>query len=318
VSGNLFSNFAEKLAGKLFGPAGKLSVTAFGKHPGWDDHIYDLVVDSEALLAVRQYLYTDGIGSLIDSGEWEKTDPTQRIEKFNHAFFWFSPSDLIVGRMWSSTDGKGRSLYPMIICAHLSGGNNLHFAAPFLQQIERIELACRATLFADEVRIALDRGAASLLDLIQNTPPPPPKTSFAPVLADLRFDDSHEELLRACYGIQSQIGGKKTGKPHPQIDLKLDQLEFFPQHIRLPASPPQTSQTVLFWNHLIHRLVGKLDFPILILAPPNEKFIDVVVGRPGPQQLACLRENEAKIPCASLIPYNLTEEFKATASALLV
>ena len=61
---------------------------AFGKHPGWDDHIDDIGLETDSLLLAKQILYVDGIGGQISSGEWEKLDSAQRLGEFKHVFLW--------------------------------------------------------------------------------------------------------------------------------------------------------------------------------------------------------------------------------------
>src|SRR5688572_28846945 len=60
----------------------RLTFAAFGKHPGWDDHMPDIGVVTEALATLKQNLYVGGIGSQIDSGAWERLEPEKRIEGF--------------------------------------------------------------------------------------------------------------------------------------------------------------------------------------------------------------------------------------------
>ena len=47
---------------------GSAHVGAFGKHPGWDDHLDDIGLNTEPLIAAKQYLYVQGIGGVIDAG----------------------------------------------------------------------------------------------------------------------------------------------------------------------------------------------------------------------------------------------------------
>ena len=98
-------------------PSGKVSVAAFGKHPGWDDHIDDIGLDTDILVAVKRILYIQGIGRNIDAGSWDKLEENQLVEKFGHAFVWCMNGDVVVGRLWSSKDGKGRAS-----CFHKSKG----------------------------------------------------------------------------------------------------------------------------------------------------------------------------------------------------
>ncbi|HRJ50164.1 MAG TPA: hypothetical protein PKU91_06505, partial [Phycisphaerales bacterium] len=96
-------------------------LAAFGKHPGWDDHIEDIGIETETLATVRRIIYTECISGNIDSGAWEKLSDDQRLPAFAHEFVWClapsgkEPPRVIVGRLWSSRDGKGRSKYPMAV-----------------------------------------------------------------------------------------------------------------------------------------------------------------------------------------------------------
>ena len=52
-------------------PAGdgpQVCLGAFGKHPGWDDHMDDLGLETESLLQAKHLLYVQGIGQHINSG----------------------------------------------------------------------------------------------------------------------------------------------------------------------------------------------------------------------------------------------------------
>jgi len=51
-------------------PSEKVFVAAFGKHPAWDDHIDDIGLDMDTLIAAKRILYVQGIGGNIDSGSW--------------------------------------------------------------------------------------------------------------------------------------------------------------------------------------------------------------------------------------------------------
>jgi len=64
-------------------PSEKVFVAAFGKHPAWDDHIDDIGLDTDTLIAAKRILYVQGIGGNIDSGSWGKLQENQQIEDFN-------------------------------------------------------------------------------------------------------------------------------------------------------------------------------------------------------------------------------------------
>ena len=54
---------------------------AFGKHPGWDDHVDDMGLETPLLLWAKRLLYTDGIAGNIDKGEWDRLPPADRLEQ---------------------------------------------------------------------------------------------------------------------------------------------------------------------------------------------------------------------------------------------
>src|SRR5437763_1714149 len=102
-------------------PKPSISLAAFGKRPGWDDHV-ELGVDTESLAEIRQSLYINGIAANIDAGAWEKLPPDQRLPEFNHSLLHYAPRQgALAARLWSSTDGKGRKKYPLVLCAQGAG-----------------------------------------------------------------------------------------------------------------------------------------------------------------------------------------------------
>src|ERR1019366_6712287 len=134
-----------------------VALAAFGKHPGWDDHVEDLGLETDSLNLARLMLYIQGVGGQIDTGAWEKLKDEQRLAAFNHTFVWQRGGQFLMGRMWSSSDGKGRTRYPMILCAHCIGlplGWALENVLPRLVEIED---ACKATKSAEDVRSILER-----------------------------------------------------------------------------------------------------------------------------------------------------------------
>jgi hypothetical protein len=91
------------------GPKPQIWLGAFGKHPGWDDHIDDIGLETESLLLAKQILYVDGIGGQVNSGEWERLDGARRLAEFKHIFLWKRGDAFLAGRIWSSRDGKNRT-----------------------------------------------------------------------------------------------------------------------------------------------------------------------------------------------------------------
>lgn len=102
-------------------PAGpRVHLGVFGKHPGWNDH-FDLGLDTQSLIALKRMLYSQGIAAEVEGQTWEKLPEADRLPDFDHWFIWLRPTECLIGCLWGSTDGKGRSHYPMVVCAHFAG-----------------------------------------------------------------------------------------------------------------------------------------------------------------------------------------------------
>ena len=119
--GSAFKRFINRLNPiRDIGSESKILISAFGKHPGWDDHIDDIGLETDIFIKVKRLLYVQGIGGNIDAGNWDQLEQKQQAETFGHVFVWCLHQDIIVGRLWPSQDGKGRSRYPMVVCVQCS------------------------------------------------------------------------------------------------------------------------------------------------------------------------------------------------------
>ena len=149
----------------------RVFIAAFGKHPGWDDHIDDIGLDTDVLVGVKRILYTQGIGNNIDSGSWDKLEENQRVEKYGHTLVWCIKGDVVVGRLWSSRDGKGRSSYPMVVCVQCSQLPLPWVLTNILPRLEGIEQSCTGTTSADDVRRIIEDARNQFRQLAQNCEP---------------------------------------------------------------------------------------------------------------------------------------------------
>ncbi|MBX9735945.1 MAG: hypothetical protein K2X32_03385, partial [Phycisphaerales bacterium] len=63
-------------------------MSAFGKHPAWDDHIDDVGLSTDELVDARRTLYADCIAGSIDSGAWGAPDqpPPAWLVDYGHEF----------------------------------------------------------------------------------------------------------------------------------------------------------------------------------------------------------------------------------------
>ncbi|MBM4032597.1 MAG: hypothetical protein FJ291_12535 [Planctomycetes bacterium] len=283
-------------------------VAAFGKHPGWDDHIEDLGLETHRLVAVKRILYTQGIAGNIDSGSWDKLGGEERLAGFHHNFLWLTSRDLVVGRMWSSRDGKGRTRYPMVVCAQLAGVSlewALRHALPLL---ETVEARCVKTTSAAAVRTLVSDTRQLLRQAVAEAEPAaealPPLPGALAYLADRpETGPSRQGIHRILYVIEREMpayrasGGESSASSTALLRAS---------HMRVPLCAGDLLGAGVLW---LGFLLGRLDpaAPMLFIAPVELPWMDIVVGEPGPQQFFCVKASLSAIPLATDIPYSLDE-----------
>lgn len=234
-------SFIDSLQNAIRGSGGKptLYVGVFGKHPGWDDHLDDFGLESEALLAVKQLLYVQGIGGVIDSGAWDNLAPEDSIGEFKHWLVWKAGDDFIAGRIWSSVDRKGRARYPMVACVHISNAPNADLLQWLAPRLVAIEKTCRQTSeAADVISYLVSEREVLRNDLATRTEqdafaPHTTQTSAAPSC-------SVEEWMRVIYSSETQLtrfSPEKLSKDTSTLSRRLVTGTGECQHLRFPSSP---------------------------------------------------------------------------------
>jgi hypothetical protein len=287
-------------------------VAAFGKHPGWDDHIDDIGLETDVLVAVKRILYVQGIGGNIDSGNWEKLQEDQRLEGFRHLFVWRMGGNMVVGRLWSSRDGKGRTSYPMVVCAQCSQLPVEWVFENILPSLEGIEKVCTATNSPEEVKRTLENAQTEFRRLVQQSNPAADSSvESTDALAKLaecpEMGADHEGLLRILYHLEREI----TRYPPDASRVGLR-----PTLLRVPIPASAMLQNALLWFGFLLGRFAK-DMPVLVLMPLGNSWIDIILGEPTEAQLYCLRASLRMIPLTSTIPYSMSPEFIAKANRLI-
>ena len=291
---------------------GSAHVGAFGKHPGWNDHLDDIGLDTEPLIAAKQYLYVQGIGGVIDAGQWEALPEGESLAEFRHTFVWLDDRDTLIGRIWSSSDGKGRTKYPMVVSAHFSNraAPGIPDATPLLDPLEQ---SCRATTSPDHVRSLIGQARFAAAQLLEApAPPPAPRAEFA---RSLGIEPDSEGATRIAYAVANDFAAlESTGIGKVRINLKLGQFKGQAQHIRLPSDPSRPIAAQRFWSEFI---AGNIPAgaPQLYIAPASSQWLDIIIGLPTSRQLFCLRAGEKAMPPAHHIPFNLPDNIRTAATA---
>lgn len=244
----------------------RVYLAAFGKHPAWDDHMDDIGLETDSLVTMKRILYLEGITRNLATGAWEKLDESARLPGFNHLFRWQRGSQFLAGTVMSSRDGKGRTHYPLIFCAHILGP-----PAPTATAIEDtlrgLQAQCSESASAEQIREFVAQALTSLRSAAQLTEPSPP--------------------------------------PLPSIQLgELSELEAF-QRGKFRARNEPAALQVRIARHTQPRMADleallagiqmriDEDVPVLLLAPlfARTAWIDLIVGSPAPNDFFCLRSS---------------------------
>lgn len=288
-------------------------VGAFGKHPGWNDHLEenteapDLGVRTPSLVWTKSLLYEQGVGRNIDAGSWEKLEAAQRLEEFRHQFFWHGATGKLLGMMWSSRDGKGRARYPMVLASHTVGTHRVWTIDTVLGRLRQLREECLATESASDVAAALERARRDLSVAVNEAGRS--QRTLAPLLTEFvkhpQFGIEHEGLLRVCYQLQGQVGPFARGRFSAREAAKARS-----QSIRVPAAGREAVTIFTAWTQLVRLFVAR-EVPVLMIWPEGESWLDIIIGQPTPEDFACLRTTELAHPCASDIPFNLDPAFRA-------
>ena len=294
-----------------------LTIFAFGKHPGWDDHIEGIGIDNETLAICRSVFYVHGIGGLIDSGIWEKSDPVQIVPEFGNLILWQGRRAFLSCRMWPSKDGKGRAKYPMIIGIY-GGGVCLTRAFPMIVPVlERLEDECKMARTADEVRQVLENGRIRLKENIgtlsgSHVVPPLSSDEYGEMLAPNKAIPDATGWHRILYTMQNQL--EIFGLGH--FSIRAMRPESGGQHLRVPLLNDSPTLSMLAWLRLLR---GEIDpqVPVFVSTHHGRGWCDLLIGEPATNDFSFLKLNPEGIPYANDIPYNLGAEKEAELDQVL-
>ena len=302
-------------------PGNRAVIFAFGKHPAWDDHVQEIGILNESIALAKTILYVNGIGRIIDSGDWEKAEPEKIATGFDHAFVWFRKNEFLIGRFWPSTDGKGRSRYPMLLGCHLKNVT-LDFAfKQVVPKLDTLEKKCRSTTDRNEVLAAVSQTQSEVIQLLSCSvdrakletalPKLAPGTSILPS-APL-IEQAEDGWARLFYQIQSQLIHYANWSFNPKCftDGSLSA-----QVLRLPLLDSSFEKSVAPWLHFLQRQIHP-SLPVLLVAAQQMAWLDAIIGQPGMRELLNLKLSLKGFPYPHTIPYSIKDSFREIVRATM-
>ncbi len=295
-------------------------VSAFGKHPVWDDHIDDVGLSTDELVDARRTLYADCIAGSIDSGAWGAPDqpPPAWLVDYGHEFVWYpdgAEGTLLAGRLWPSRDGRRRTKYPMVLCAQCDGVGLDWVARVVLPRLAALQAACIEATEQSQV-IAAVEAAGRDLQVQAAQPgtadePGAARASLDRVLASPLGEGSRAAMHRVQYQFEREFSGylsvdRGTKGPMPARG----------QHIRVPGAIEPATGALVAWTRYFARQLSP-ESPRIVAVPFSGAWADVSVGQITPQLVSPWRANFEHSPPASEVPYTITEAFARKVEGML-
>ncbi len=296
-----------------------LHLAAFGKHPGWDDHIPDIGVDTDVLIALRRLLYVEGIGGNIGAGAWDGLEPDHCLASFHHAFAWIQDDRWILGRLWSSTDGKGRTRYPMVVCAEFRGMDFRATAPRVYDRLEQVEAACTTTESAADVRSILDQARNELRDATVGTTTSDVADEVRSPLTVLaeRAEMGRDAvgLVRLLYHMDRESSEYRRSRK-VRNDSSTTVMVGRSHPIRVPQCADRTIDALTLWEDFLkHEFIDAASR--WVICPLDQEWADLLIGPLTTSEFFCMRVTPSEFPLTTDIPYQMDDEFVERTRQLL-
>ncbi len=270
-------------------PRGLLGL--FGKHPGWDDHIEDLALPTDSLVLAKQALYVQGIGGQVSSGAWARLAEESLLPAFDHFFVWRRGGQFLAGKLWASSDGKRRAHFPMGAIVHCTRVPLAAALPPLFEWLGTVEGACRATRDAAKVRALFQQCQSDFQSWLDGADFATAHASLPPLPEGEDGDRTRERLVAVLAEAQRTFADFRPGAWRGRGGAGA-------AHLRLPGTASSPATRITFWAGLLAHVLAP-DAPLLLLAPVEQRWVDVLAGEPCAKDFFCLRAAAGALPLAS-------------------
>jgi hypothetical protein len=271
---------------------GGIHLAAFGKHPAWDDHIDDLGLNTDSLVLTKKLIYSQGIAGQLASGAWDQIERSGNAIEFNHRFCWSRQNQAIAGAVWASTDRKGRTRFPMIVCGQI-GADGPKAVDLLLSPIDELGTLSKSVKTQEEFRELyinihekLYRGALQ---------PSANRPIFE--LTESEQNSVLPSLVAISAGIRARQYRVTSGS-----------------HFRLISTLSRTRDTLCLWIAYLTAQGLPSAPPFLAIAINGKNWVDLIIGEPGEKDFFCLRANETACP-PTWLPVAETDRGKLESAA---
>lgn len=292
---------------RILGKTPTLSLFAFGKHPAWSDHIEPGIGElSDPILIFKRRLYNAGIKKLIDTGAWVGKDDGEILPRFGHEFVALGDRSVLVGRMWASSDARGRGEFPMVALVQAEGVPIRWLQDVAMGAVRTFEEHARASRNEAGVRAAHQAAQQDLQRRLREfTGPggvPDRDDPGLPQILDRLFTSGafgpdSVGLLRILRVVE-QAAPRSRGAPASSLQ------------IRTPRLIRDDSEELVDWSLLVDSALAGPG-AVIAVRPDDGSWLDVLAGPPRADEFYCLRATPAELPFDSDTPYELDPELES-------
>lgn len=284
-----------------FRDAPRLYVAAFGKHPAWNDHMDDIGLVTGSLVSTRRIIYGSGIASQIESAAWEKVGADKTVPTFDHVLLWRRGSESVVGRIWSSRDGKGRALYPMALVVHAIGQRLESLASVVMPELLKAEAKALEAKTPGPILALLNEAQETMRARAEAGPLGVPDSTLGVAAWTgwaLREPTAFERVIHHLRGhVGDFLPERRTWCAAEGVAQS--------RTLRFPRCGVENPLEAL--NAWISFLATQIDPAVPLLGILHREFdwVDVIVGEPAANDLFVLRANTQAVPMVTDIPYQI-------------
>jgi type VI secretion system ImpM family protein len=270
-------------------PLGRKAVLAcFGKHPGWDDHLDDLGIDTTSLAWFKQWCYVDGIGQMLGRDRW----PAARSGRlpWNHRFISQCGSQWIIGNLTASCDGQGRELYPLVVAvqAQVSEPNLLEL---LLRQVNEASQAIAQIADAKSVKRFYAESSLEIASSVE-CQVGSWQTSSESRQTWLENHGKELELIRLFHALE---------QAEATVSLDRSWVAHLPWVIR-----PEGAE-IAGWIDFLRTLLGK-EIPLTIYWKDGQSQATLVLGSMGAEAWGSFFPTTKTPPLVTQVPYIIPDE----------
>ncbi len=274
----------------LPGETGHLAV--FGKHPTAADHLEDIGLVTESLVAFKKGFYVEGIGECLTKQAWVKDLGVTESIPYDHCLLSVGQGGWLAVRFLHSSDAPGRKQFPLVLALHGRDFSALNRIADIGQMLEShigYIAAAKEPTALHQLQVQAQEQIQELMKAGSESQSPgvAAKESW---IQSLGLGAEYQGLWRVCHALSPKGAGAGRAR--------------VPVHLGGPW------QSGTLWLSFARHLLGSQSAVLTLLWRQRQGFADLFLSAPSARVLATLFATEACQPLTASVPFNISPELK--------